>query len=53
MYGAANFNNLGAILSDPVALVISIFFRYFSTFSCSMTGWKSVCFPLTFHHKTF
>ena len=38
MYGAANFNNLGPILSAPVALVMSIFLRYFSTLSYSMLG---------------
>ena len=38
MYGAANFSNLGPIVSVPVALVMSIFFRYFSTFSCPKVG---------------
>ena len=28
MYGAANFSNLGPMVSAPVALVMSIFFRY-------------------------
>ena len=30
--GAASFNNLGPILLEPVALVGSIFLRYFSLF---------------------
>ena len=44
IYGAANFSNLGPILSVPVALVISIFFRYFSTFSCAMLGMEKDVF---------
>ena len=45
MYGAANFNNLGPILSAPVALVMSIFFRYL-TFSYSMN--RDVCVFVNF-----
>ena len=36
--GAASFNNLGPILSEPVALVRSIFLRYFSIFSQDISG---------------
>ena len=36
--GAASFNNLGPILSEPVALVRSIFLRYFSIFSKDISG---------------
>ena len=52
MYGAANFNNLGPILSAPVALVMSIFLRYFSTLSYSMLGIEKGNFLLSFDHKT-
>ena len=36
--GAACYNNLGPILSEPVALVRSIFLRYFSIFSQDISG---------------
>ena len=48
MYGAANFNNLGPILSAPVALVMSIFLMYFSTLSYSMLGIEKGELPLNF-----
>ena len=38
MHGAASFNNLGPILSVPVALLISTFDKYFKTFSLSTVG---------------
>ena len=36
--GAASLSNLAPMLSEPVALVISMFLRYFSTFSCEIHG---------------
>ena len=36
--GAASFNNIGPILSEPVALVRSIFLQYFSIFSQDISG---------------
>ena len=36
--GAASFNNLGPILSEPVVFVRSIFLRYFSIFSQDISG---------------
>ena len=44
IYGAANFSSLGPILSVPVALVLSIFFKYFSTFSSAMLGMEKDVF---------
>ena len=51
MYGAANFSNLGPMVSVPVALVMSIFFRYFSTFACPKKELKNLHFQLAFHYK--
>ena len=48
MYGAANFSNLGPMLSAPVALVMSILFRYFSTFSCPKVGIEKLAFSVSF-----
>ena len=36
--GAAIFNNLGPILSEPVALVRLMFLGNFSPFSCEIFG---------------
>ena len=38
MSGAASFSNHGPILSVPVALLISIFDKYFNTSFLSMLG---------------
>ena len=38
MHGAASFKSLAPILSVPVALLISIFDKYFKTFSFSTAG---------------
>ena len=48
MYGAANFSYLGPMVSAPVALVMSIFFRYFSTFSCLKVGIEKLAFSANF-----
>ena len=48
MYGAANFSNLGPMVSVPVALVMSIFFRYFSTFACPKEGIEKLAFSASF-----
>ena len=36
--GAAVFNRRGPMLSQPVALEVSILFKKFSTFSCEISG---------------
>ena len=48
IYDAVNFNNLDSILSAPVALVISIFFGHFSTFSLPRTGMEKLVFSANF-----
>ena len=53
MYGAANFSNLGPMVSAPVALVMSIFFRYFSTFSCLKVGIEKLAFSANFSLQMF
>ena len=45
--GAANFNNLVPILSEPVALVSAIFLRYFSIVSQDISGIKKVSFGIS------
>ena len=48
MQGAANFRSLGANIVCPVALVMSIFFRYFSAFSCPKVGIEKLVFSGNF-----
>ena len=50
--GAACYNNLGPILSEPVALVRSIFLRYFSIFSQDISGIVTRCHLKFYHYKT-
>ena len=50
--GAASFNNLGPILSEPVALVRLIFLRYFSIISQDISGIVKKCHLELNHYKT-